>query len=52
MKKLVIAMFAVALVTPMFAQEKQEPTKTEKTSKKKKVSKKKSTKKAEEPKAQ
>lgn len=53
MKKLVIAMFAIALVTPMFAQApaQTDQPKAEKT-KKKKASKKKNTKKAEEPKAQ
>lgn len=50
MKKLVVALFAIALVTPMFAQEKTEPTKVEK--KKKAAKKKASKKKAEEPKAQ
>ncbi len=53
MKKFVIAMFAIALVTPMFAQApaQTDQPKAEK-SKKKKASKKKSTKKTEEPKAQ
>ncbi len=55
MKKLALAVMAVALATPMFVQA-QAPAQTdqpkaEKT-KKKKVSKKKSTKKVEEPKAQ
>ncbi len=53
MKKLVIAMFAIALVTPMFAQAPP-PADAPKTEKKtKKAGKKKAdTKKAEEPKAQ
>jgi Ni/Co efflux regulator RcnB len=53
MKKLVVAMFAVALVTPMFAQApaQTDQPKAEKT-KKKAAKKKASKKKAEEPKAQ
>jgi Ni/Co efflux regulator RcnB len=53
MKKLVIALFAISLTAPMFAQApaQTDQPKAEKT-KKKKASKKASKKKAEEPKAQ
>jgi hypothetical protein len=54
MKKFVIAMFTVALVTPMFAQApaQTDQPKAEKASKKKAAKKKASKKKAEQPKAQ